>query len=276
MKIYIPIFLLMLVSGLPSCTGPRNIYSASPFISPVRMEKGATAAEINYFSHTTSTQKADSVVRKDNCFGLNISHMLKEKMLVFVFGDSKKDRNIDSIDNAGFDSSFITSNRHTIGAGIEFFSKEGKGITSSFAVSLGLHRFDMNESGLLMQAPYQRFYKLNQLSLSLQQNFLFKPGKHFKLAWINRLTILNSFKALTDYSSEEKFNTGLQDRRTNVFLGLIGFYVDYHPIKNIPLYINAHLFNDLILWKDVLAKPELGRVYIKGTGVSTGMKYIFK
>jgi hypothetical protein len=46
------ISLLVLTLWLVSCNGPRNIYSASPFVSPVPLTKGATAIEANYFTHT--------------------------------------------------------------------------------------------------------------------------------------------------------------------------------------------------------------------------------
>lgn len=290
MKVYITAFLLIPVYCLLSCTGPRNIYSVSPFVSPVRMEKGAVAIEANYFTHAKQLGPRDSFPgNRDNCLGLNFSHMLKERTLVFVSMDIKKelDQFHDSIAqpayadffnnwNAGFDSSIVIGKRKTLGAGIEFFSKDRGKTTTSLAITVGLHQLDMNESGLLKRIPYQRFYKTNQLSLSFQQNFLFKISNSFKLAWVTRLTLMNNFKATTDYSSDEKLNAGLRDKRIMGSVCLAGLYADYQPIKKVPIHINGQFFNDLAYWNHPAAKYELGRDYIKGTGVSVGMKYIFK
>ncbi len=289
MKLYFTVFLLILIPCIFSCTGPRNIYSASPFVSPVRMEKGATAVEVNYFTHTRQTNVRDSVPgNRDNCFGLVFSHMPKERTLVFAYTDVKKERNQfhDSTAiandpsynayNAGFDSSVLAGKRYSLGAGIEFFSKDHGKATMSLAVFVGFHQLKMNESGLLMRTPYHRFYKVNQMSLSLQQNFLFKISNSFKLAWVTRLTMLNSFKATTDYSSDEKRNAGLHDKRINVFFCLTGLYADCRPLKNVPMYINGQFFNDLSMWNRSFTNYELGRIYIKRTGVPVGMKYIFK
>ena len=289
MKVYIPAFLLIPVYCLFSCSGPRNIYSSSPFISPVRMEKGATAIEANYFTHTRQPDVRDSVPgNRNNCFGLNFSYMLKERTLVFAYMDVKKERdqfhdttnilNDPSYNayNAGFDSSIVSGKRYSLGAGMEFFSKDNGKVTTSLAGSVGFHQLTMNESGLLLQAPYHRFYKGNQLSLSLQGNFLFKITDRFKLAWVTRMTLVNSFKANTDYSSDEKLNAGIRDERVNVFFCLTGLYANYRPFRKVPVYINGQFFNDVALWNRSLAKYELGRTYIKGTGVSVGMKYIFR
>lgn len=277
------VFLLITSCGFIACTGPRNIYSSSPFVSPFPMEESNTAIEANYFSHTIQTNKVDSSFSdRDNCFGLNVSHMLKERTLLFGFVDVKKERNLfansynlDTTSysyNAGFDSSFVIGKRYTAGAGIQFFSDYKNTSTN---LSFGFHHFDMNESGLLRRAPYQRFYKINQLSLSLQQNFQFKSKDRFKLAWIMRLTVLKTFKSNTNYLASEKFKAGLQDKRVNAFLGHIGLYADYQLIKKKPLYLNGQLFNDLNMWKKAFARDELGRTYIKGTGVAFGIKYIF-
>ena len=289
MKIFTTALLSISVCFLFSCTGPRNIYSASPFVSPVRMEKGATAIEVNYFAHTRQLDVRDSVPgNHDNSFGMIFSHMLKERALVFAYADVMKERsqfhdtanvlNDPSYNayNAGFDSSIVFGKRHSFGAGIELFSHDHGKATTSLAGSVGFHQFNMNESGLLAQAPYHRFYKLNQLSVSFQGNFLFKINNSFKLAWVSRLTFVNNFKANTDYSSDEKFNAGLRDKRMNVFLGLTGLYADFKPLSKIPLHINGQFFNDLVLWNRSMAKYESGRIFIKGTGVSIGMKYIFK
>ena len=261
------------------------------------MEKGATAIEANYFAHgrhENVTRTLESTIRDsipgnhDNCFGLNFSYMLKEKTLVFFYADIKREQELyhDSANilndpsynayNAGFDSSIVFGKRKTLGAGIEFFSKDHGKATASLAVSLGLHHSDLSESGLLQRMPYQRFYKVNQLSLSLQQNFLFKVSANFKLAWVMRLTILNSFKANTNYSSDEKLNAGLRDKRMNVFFCWTGLYADYRPLRKVPIYINGQFFNDQSIWNRSFAKYELGRVYIKGIGASVGLKYIFK
>ncbi|MGE5108781.1 MAG: hypothetical protein ACM3H8_14655 [Sphingobacteriales bacterium] len=292
MKAYIGTLLSILVFCLSSCYGPRNIYSASPFVSPVRMEKRATAIEANYFTHTGPTNARDTHLgNRDNCFGLTFSHMLKERTLVFASTDFKNERNQfhDSTDifnnslydtynayNAGFDSSIVFGKRYSFGAGIEFFSDDLGKVTSSLVVSVGFHQLNMKESGLLLQAPYQRFYKVNQLSLSLQSNLLFKVSSRFNLAWVTSLSLLNTLKANTDYSSGEMLNAGLRDRKIDIFFCATGIYADYKPLRKIPIYITGQFFNDLSLWKHSFAKYELGRTYVKGTGVSVGMKYIFK
>jgi hypothetical protein len=283
------ISLLILTLWLVSCNGPRNIYSASPFVSPVPLTKGATAIEAYYFTHTRERNVPDSLPgNHDNCIGFNISHMLKEGTLLFATTDLKKERNQydDSIQlisdpsynryDAGFDSSVVFAKRKTFSAGIEFFSKEHGKTIKSTAILVGLHQFKMNESGLLRGAAYQRFYEINQLSISLQQNFLFNISSSFKLAWITRLTILNNFEANTDYSPEEKLNAGLRDKKVNAFFCLTGLYADYQPIKNIPININGQFFNDGWIGKHPMAKYELGEVHIKGTGVSAGIKYVFE
>lgn len=253
------------------------------------MEKKAVAIEANYFAHTRQRNVPDSFPgNHDNCFGLTFFHMLKERTLIYLYADVKKERNQfhDSIPraddpsfnfyNAGFDSSIVFGKRSTLGAGIEFFSIDRGKATTSLSVSVGLHQFNMNESGLLQRAPYHRFYNVNQLSLSFQQNFLFKVSRNFKLAWVTRLTILNSFKANTNYSFDEKLNAGLRDERVNVFFGWTGLYADYRPFKKVPIYINGQFFNDLSYSNYPGAKYTVGSVYINGTGVATGVKYIFK
>ena len=273
MKVYIIALLLITGYCLFSCTGPRNIYSASPFVSPVHIEKGTTAIETNYFTHTRQANVRDSVPgNRDNCFGLILSHMVKERTLVFACADVKNERNQynDSTNiandpsfnayNAGFDSSIVFGKRHSLGAGIEIFSKGHGKATTSLAGSVGFHQFNMNESGLLAQVPYHRFYKLNQLSLSLQGNLLFNVNSSFKLAWMNRLTIVNSFKANTDYSSGEKLNAGLRDEGIGIFICMTGLYAHYKPLRKVSLYIDGQFFNDLAFWNSSWAKYELARI----------------
>jgi len=254
------------------------------------MEKGATAVESSYFSHARQRNVRDSVSgNHDNCFGLNLSHMLNKRTLLFAGADVKKERNQFSLNalkdtsypsynayNAGFDSSIVYTRRKTISAGIEFFFTHNRKTIHSLAASIGWHGLNMNESGLLHQSSYRRFYKMNQLSLSLQQNFLFNKTSRLKLAWVNRLIILKNLEADTDYSPDEKLKSGLRDKGTNALVSMIGLYAEYKPFNNVPIYINGHLFNDLIAWNHLMADYELGRVYVKGTGVSTGIKYIFK
>ena len=274
-----------------SCTGPRNIYSASPFVSPVRMDKGNIALEANYFTHTRQTNRDTIPGIHDNCIGLNISHMLTERSLVFGFIDIKKEQDMfrDSIAqpgdsyfyqyNAGFDSSVIFVKRHTIGAGVQFFSKDYNGSSISLAISLGWHHFSMNESGLLQRVPYHRFYKVNQLSLSLQQNFLIKISRNFKLGWVPRLTVLNNFKAHTDYSFEEKVNASLLDNRIYALFSMIGFYADYRPSRKIPLHIVGQFFNEWSLYGDKDNSDMVSKTnpfHVKGTGAAAGVRYIFK
>jgi hypothetical protein len=270
---------------LSSCMGPRNIYSVSPFVSPVALKKGATAIEANYFTHSRETNARDSTGFHDNCFGLILSHMLKEKVLVYAFMDAKKEKahysnSIDSLSNlyynSGFDSSVVSGKRNTWGAGMEyFFTSHGKTI-KSIAGSFAYQQMAMNDAGLLLQGPYHRFYKTDQLSFSLQGNLLFKINKSFNLAIVSRLTVLHSFIADTDYSSEEKQKTSLEDGKTQVFFWPAGLYADCRPFKKIPLYIDGQFFNDCAYWNRPMAKYEANRVFIKGTGVSVGLKYTFK
>jgi hypothetical protein len=257
------------------------------------MEKKAVAIEANYFSHTRLANTPDSIPgNQDNCFALNFSYMLKERALVFAGTDVKKEQNQfhDSIAmvndpyfytyNAGFDSSIVFGKRHTINAGIEFFSQGHKATTTSLAISLGWHHFNMNESGLLQRTPYQRFYKVNQLSLSLQQNLLFSVSSNFKLAWVTRLTILNNFKANTDYSFEEKINASLLDKRIYGLFSHIGFYADYRPLKKVPFYITGQFFDDWSVSDDKdnenTGPHSIKTFHVKGTGGSAGIRYIFK
>jgi len=249
------------------------------------MENGAAAIEVNYFSHGRSQNSNDSFQKnRDNSFGVVFSHMLKERSAVFAFADMKNEHDQyhgnaalanDPGFNAGFDSSDVFGKKYTVGIGGEIFGKEHGKTTTSFAGSLELHRSSLSESGFLGNAPYTRFFKLNQLSVSLQQNLLFKLSNNLKIALVTRLTVLNNFKASANYSSEEKQITGLQDQRVNIFVCLPGLYADYKPLKKIPFHINGQFFNDLSLWDHAFAKYELGRVYIKGTGASAGLRYIF-
>ncbi|HLP39464.1 hypothetical protein [Lacibacter sp.] len=285
-KLYIPGFLIIPVCFLFSCTGPRNIYSASPLVSPVPMQKGSTAIEANYFSHTRQENVKDSVPgNSDNCFGLTLSYMLKERTLVFVYADVKKERNQFALKprpvidfdynayNAGFDSSIVFGRRYTMGTGVEFFSDVYKPIIGSLAIVANFHQFNMKEAGILLQAPYQRYYRLNQLTFSLQGNLLLKAGDRFNLAVMGRITILNSFKASTDYSHNEKKNAGLLDQRVKAFLSLPNLNAEYKPFKRFPLFITGQFFNEFTAWRFVSYEP--GRIYLKGTGASVGMKYIF-
>ena len=255
------------------------------------MDKGNTAIEANYFTHTRQTNRDTIPGIHDNCIGLNISHMLTERSLVFFYIDTKKEQDMfrDSIAqpgdsyfynyNAGFDSSVIFVKRHTLGAGIQVFSKDHNGSSISLAISLGWHHINMNESGLLQRVPYNRFYRVNQLSLSFQQNFLIKISRNFKLGWVPRLTLLNNFRAHSDYSLEEKVNAGLLDKRIYALFSMIGFYADYQPSRKIPLHIVGQFFNEWSLYGDkdngdILSKTK--PFYVKGTGAAVGMRFIFK
>jgi len=249
------------------------------------MEKGASAIEVNYFSHSRSQNSNDSFQKnRDNSLGLVFFYMLKERTGVFAFADIMNEHDQyhanaalanDPGFNAGFDSSDVFGKRYTVGVGGEFFCKDHGKTTTSFAGSLGLHHVSLHESGFLGNVPYTRFFKLNQLSFSFQQNLLFKLSDNLKIALVTRVTILNSFKAAANYSQEEKQTTGLRDQRVNIFVCLPGLYADYKPLKKMPFYINGQFFNDLSLWDHTFAKYESGRVYVKGTGASTGLRYIF-
>jgi hypothetical protein len=163
-----------------------------------------------------------------------------------------------------------------LGAGIEFFFNDKGKVTTSLALSLAFHHINMNESGLLNQSPYHRFYKLDQCSFSVQHNILFRTSRKFQLAWVSRLILENNFKSQTDYLPGEKFNAGLRDNKMNVLLCLAGVYAQLKPLNKIPLYLNGQIFNDMALWNHPSAKYELGRTYVKGSGVSVGLTYIFK
>jgi hypothetical protein len=272
-----------------SCTGPRNIYSSSPLIAPFPVPKHNTSIEANYFTHTRQPNVGDSVAEtRDNCFNVTVSRALWPKILLFTYADISKEhyRFRDSISvlnnpdfysyDAGFDSSVVLAKRFVVSGGLEFFSDNRGKNSRSFAVAVALRRLNMNESGLLMRAPYIRFYRLNQVSLSLQQGFLFRPWTNFRIAWIVRLTALKNFQAKTDYTDEEKFRAGMRDKTLNLLAGFTGVYADYRPLKKIPLFITGQFFNDLSFWNHSFAKYEPGRIYIKGTGASTGLKYFFR
>ena len=288
MRLLIPGSLLLSICIFCSCAGPRNIHSTSPFVSPVSLEKGSTAIEASYFTHGGQTNVPDSVSdNHDNALAFSIEHMVSPKTLVFGSMDVKEESNHfrDSIALAGdpsynaydggFDSSIVFGKRYTASVGVEFFSEQTTNISKSLAITMGYHQVNMNESGLLMRNPYKRFYKLNQVSLSVQGNLLFKVTKRLDVAWIMRITVLNSFKAHTDYSTQEKFNSGLRDNRVYGFFCPTGFYIHLKPFKNIPFYLNSQFFNDVAFWNRSSAKYEPGRTFIKGTGVSTGMQYVF-
>ena len=287
-KLILPAFLIVLIQLFYSCSGPRNIYSASPFISPVPMKKNSIAVEGGYFTHSRQTNvSATAPGNHDNGVALSVSEMLKEHMLLFVFTDLKNERNQfhDSIAladdpgsnayNAGFDSSVLSAKRFTWGAGMELFAHNQGKITTSLGLSLAFHRLKQQESGLLHQALYQRFYNLDQLSFSAQGNLLFNLSDRFKLALVSRVTLVNSLRANTDYSKEEEDNAGLRDGRMNIYLAIPGIYLDYRLCQKIPIFINGQFFNDLAFWNHASAKYEKGRTYLKGTGVSAGLKYIF-
>ena len=285
MRICVIIFLSSSLYCLYSCTGTRNLYSSSPFISPVPLDKGASEIEGNYFTHTRNQNNDSGQLHRDNSFGLGIFYMIKTKTALTAFGDIKneRDRYHDSIAlrndptfNGGFDSSNVVGKRYTLGAGIEFFpGGEGKTI-KSFAILIDMHLVSINESGSSGNRGYDRFFKMDQLSLSLQQNFLFTVKDNWKIGWITRLTLLNNFKAFTNYSSPEKLTTGLRGERVNIIFCPTGLYTEYKPSKTLPISLNGQFFNDLSLIKHPLAKYELGRVYIKGTGLSVGVKYLLK
>jgi hypothetical protein len=247
------------------------------------------AIEACYFTHGGQPNAKDSVSgNHDNALGFSLSHMLSPKTLVFGSVDLKKERNYfhDSVAlagdpsynayNAGFDSSVVFGKRYTASVGVEFFTKETRNISRSLAITMGYHQVNINESGLLMQNPYKRFYKLNQVSLSFQGNLLFKVTKRLDVAWILRVTVLNSFKANTDYSAQEKFNSGLRDKSVYGFFCPTGLYIHLQPFRNVPFYINGQFFNDVAFWNRSFTKYEPGRTFIKGTGVSTEIQYVFR
>jgi hypothetical protein len=255
----------------------------------VLLGKGSTAIEAYYFTHGGQTNVPDSITgNHDIALGFSFAHMLAPKTLVFGSIDLKKESNHfhDSIAlagdpsfnayDAGFDSSIVLGNRYTASAGVEFFSKQTRNISKSVAITMGYHQLNLSESGLLMRNPYERFCKLNQVSLSLQGNLSFKLSKRFEVAWIVRITILNSFKAHTDYSTQEKFNAGLRDNKVYGFFCPTGLYLHLKPFRNVPFYVNGQFFNDVAFWSRSSAKYEPGRTFIKGTGVATGVQYVFK
>jgi hypothetical protein len=120
---------------------------------------------------------------------------------------------------------------------------------------------------------------VNQLSLSLQQNFLIKISRSFKLGWVPRLTVLNNFKAHSDYSFEEKVNASLLDNRIYALFSMIGCYADYRPSRKIPLYIVGQFFNEWSLYGDKDNSDMVSKTnpfHVKGTGAAAGVRYIFK
>jgi hypothetical protein len=179
------------------------------------MEKGSIALTGSYFAHSRQPNVGAAPGNHDNGLGLNVSDMLKEHTLLFVFADIKNERNQfrDSIAltddpgfnayNAGFDSSILSAKRYGWGAGVELFSRKQGKIVTSLALSLSFHRLRQQESGLLHQTPYQRSYNLDQFSFSTQGNLLFNLSDRFKIALVSRVTMVNSLSANTDYSKKK-------------------------------------------------------------------------
>lgn len=270
------LFYFALVIVLSACNGPRNIYSASPLIAPMPMQKGSTGIDLTNFTHIRKSAYADTVVARDYGFGLSLSHMISNKTMLLGFTDLKKERNR----NLGgwgnpFDSSEIYCSRYAVGLGIGFFSNTATLLTPSLILSTGLHHMNLTESGEHQEIPYHRFYKMYQLSFSAQGNLLFKINKKLNLAYSLRLTAVKFFNAKSDFSSEEKYNTGLhRDGKVQLYRGLLGIYTAYHPFKNVPVFITGQVFTDFTVWDKMMAKWEPGRTYMKGTGAGIGLRYV--
>jgi hypothetical protein len=277
---------LTLAYCLCACNGPRNIYSVSSLLPPVPLQKGASGIDVGYSTHQKTTNYKDSAGNKDYAFSLTLSHMLNKKTMLLAYTDVKNEKNIyttnlDSLHkliyNAGFDSSVVYGKRYTAGLGIAYLLKTTGMVIPSVAGSISLHQMSLREAGTLKGNPYHRFYKMNQLSFSLQGNLLFKFGKRFNLAYINRLTIVQLFKANTDYSADEQYNAGLhQAGKMKVLLCPIALYADFQPIKKIPLSLTGQFFSDYVNWNRMMSEYEPGRTYVKGTGVAVGLRYVVK
>jgi len=134
--------------------------------------------------------------------------------------------------NAGFDSSIVPGKRKALAAGVQCSSKNHRKITNSLAASFELHQFNRNEPGLLLRAPYYRYCKKDQLSLSLQRNFLFEIS-NIKPVPVARLRALNNFMPDTDCACADKLNAGLRDKTLNLFFGKLG-YIDCRLLKRNP------------------------------------------
>lgn len=267
-------------------SGPRYLYSASPLISPIPLERGATSLDINYFSHA---KKSDSTGNHDNAFVFGASHMIGKKTLIVVSADVKKEQDIftgrhDSLlrlkYNGGFDSSNVTTKRFRTRLGIVYFfhpPDSDRWVIPSVAGSVDLHRMNLNESGEFNNNRYGRFFDMYQVSLSFQYNLLFRISKQINLTYITRMTQVKFFTPKTDYTREEGFNTGLrQDIKMELCPCFISGYADYKPFKAIPLYLCGQFFNDLVYWKHPAAAFDPGRTYVKGSGISIGAKYVFR
>jgi hypothetical protein len=267
-----------------SCTGPRNLYSVSPLISPVQLKKGAATVEASYLTHSKYSVPSKSA---DNGFAASISHMPGKKILAAVSVDLKRDRDVfikvpDSfqrlIRNGGFDSSIVNTKRSSASLSMVYFFRADhhRSFVPSIGASLGLHHMQLAESGQLKNNGYQRFFNDNQLSFSLQYNMLFKIGRRINLAYIGRLTIVKFLTPETDYTKEEGFNSGLnRSKKIEFYPGFFGGYADYRPFKYIPFYITGQFFNDLAVWEHVAAKFDPNRTNVKGSGLSVGLRYIF-
>lgn len=266
-----------------ACNGPRYIHSVSPLLSPVPLEKGSTSVAADYFTHN---KPADSVGDHDNAFAFTVAHMLKKKVMLSATVDVKKEKDVfhfapDSLyrvtANGGFDSSIVNTKRYTAGLGVSYFfhsPDEGTKTISGIAGSLNLHHMQLAEAGQLKNNPYHRYFNEYQVAFSLQYNILRKLGKRINIAYIARLSFVKLINPKTDFTEEEQFNTGLgQGEKIQVYPSLISGYIGYKPFKNIPLYAEGQLFNEVALWEHTMAKNEKGRPNIKGSGISIGLKY---
>ena len=281
MKSYLFLFALLSLIFLSACTGTRNLYSSSLLLSPVPLKKGDATIEGNYFTHSKYAGNDSSQLNHDNCFGLDLFYMLKQRTALIAFADVKneKDRYHDTISqisnpsfNAGFDSSEVLGKRYVVGGGMVFFSKNQNKTSRSIAISAAFNHFSINESGSLNRSSYRRFFELNQVSVSLQHNLLFTINESWKISWTARLILLNNLKARTDFSTSEKQVAGLRDKSLDVIFSPAAAYLEVKPVKGFPAFVTGQFFNDLNFPKQTLAKYQPGRIYIKGTGIAVGVK----
>src|SRR5215831_9008986 len=277
---------LLLIGGISfsSCIGPRNFYSATPFVSPSPIEKGKASVELFNGSNSTNHTLLITTDTKDHTLGGRTYYMPNDHWKYFAEGFLSQAHStvftaLPSYSafpyNAGFDSSNIKTKNWTAGIGTQYFARRGKTIPS-LAFSIDVQHLDLNEHGLANSVDYSRFYESNQLVISLQQGFCRKISNSVNLGFVVRAQWLQTLHIKDDYTIQESFSNGLaRPGGHSLSLGIFNFYADVKPFKSVPLRLSGQFFNQMIFWNKTLAKYEDGRQYIKGTGAAFSLQYVF-
>ena len=116
-----------------------------------------------------------------------------------------------------------------------------------------------------------------QVSLSLQYNVLFKVSRKINLAYAGRLTLVKFLHPQTDFSPNEKFNLELNaGGKIQLYPCLISGYASYKPFRDIPFYLESQVFNDIYLDLREPGEDDLKSSNVKGSGITIGVKYVFR